>query len=57
MKKTPDVVFVVDGVYEAQAVKEAKTLKLKSFAVLNTTGDDTLVDNCIPANTNSVKAV
>ena len=56
MKKTPDVLFVVDGIYEEQAVKEARTLKIKSYAILNTNGDDTLVDNCIPANTNSVKS-
>ena len=55
MKKIPDIVFVVDGVYERQAIKEANSLKLKTFAVLNTNGDDTIVDNCIPANTNSVK--
>ena len=56
MKKIPEVLFVVDGVYEEQAIKEANSLKLKSFAILNTNGDDTLVDNLIPANTNSVKS-
>mgnify|MGYP005634387773 CR=1 FL=1 len=56
MKKVPDVLFVVDWIYEKQAVKEARTLKIKSYAILNTNGDDTLVDNCIPANTNSVKS-
>ena len=57
MKKIPDIVFVVDGVYERQGIKEANSLKLKTFAVLNTNGDDTIVDNCIPANTNSVKSI
>ena len=57
MKKIPDIVFVVDGVYERQAIKEANSLKLKTFAVLNANGDDTIVDNCIPANTNSVKSI
>jgi small subunit ribosomal protein S2 len=56
MKKIPEVLFVVDGVYEEQAIKEANSLKLKSFAILNTNGDDTVVDNLIPANTNSVKS-
>lgn len=56
MKRIPDVLFVVDGVYEQQAIKEANSLKLKSFAILNTNGDDTIVDNLIPANTNSVKS-
>jgi ribosomal protein S2 len=36
MKKIPDVVFVVDGVYEKQALKEANSLNLKTFAILNT---------------------
>ena len=57
MKKLPDVVFVVDGVYEDQAVREANSLNIKSFAILNTNGDDTLVDNCIPSNTNAVKSI
>jgi ribosomal protein S2 len=57
MKKIPDVVFIVDGIYEDQALKEANSLNLVSFAILNTNGDDTVVDNCIPANTNSVKSI
>ena len=57
MKKTPDVLFVVDGIYEEQAIKEANSLRLPCYAVLNTNGDDTVVTNCIPANTNSVKSV
>ena len=36
IKKLPDVVFVVDGVYEGQALKEANSLKLDTFAILNT---------------------
>ncbi|MDR1945384.1 MAG: uS2 family ribosomal protein [Candidatus Peribacteria bacterium] len=36
MKKIPDVIFVVDGVYEDQAIKEANALNLISFAILST---------------------
>jgi len=57
MKKTPDVIFAIDGIFEAQAIKEANSLKLPAYAVLNTNGDDNVVTNCIPANTNSVKSV
>lgn len=57
MKKIPDVIFVIDGVFEEQAVREANQLKLLSYAVLNTNGDDTVLTNCIPANTNSVKSI
>ena len=56
MKKIPDVLFVVDGIYEKQAVKEANSLKMTSFAIMNTNGDDMVVNNLIPANTNSVKS-
>ncbi len=57
MKQLPDVIFVVDGIYEEQAIKEANNLKLPVYAVFNTNGDDMLVTNFIPANTNSVKAI
>lgn len=57
MKKIPDVIFVVDWVYEEQALKEANSLNLISYAILSTNGDDTVVDNCIPANTNAVKSI
>lgn len=57
MKKIPDVVFVIDWIYEEQALREANSLNLTTFAVLNTNGDDTVVFNCIPANTNSVKSI
>jgi small subunit ribosomal protein S2 len=57
MKKIPDVLFVVDGIYEKQAVKEGNSLKISTFAILNTNGDDTIVTNLIPANTNSVKSI
>ncbi len=56
MKQLPDIIFVVDGAYEAQAVKEARALKIPAYGIANTNTDiDTLV-NLIPANTNSVKS-
>ena len=57
LKKSPDVVFVVDWIYEKQAVKEANSLNLKSYAILNTNWDESILDNIIPANTNSVKSL
>lgn len=57
MKKLPDVIFVVDGVYETQAIKEANTLGIECIAILNTNWDDLIVSNCIPANTNSPKSL
>ena len=57
IKKVPDVIFVVDGAFEAQALREANSLKLPSLAVLNTNGDPDRVEAFIPANTNSVKSI
>jgi len=57
MKRTPDVIFVVDGVYEGQAVKEAKSLNIPCFTISNTNGNPFDVTGAIPANTNSVKSL
>ncbi len=57
MKKLPEIIFVVDGIYEEQAIKEANNLKIPVFAIFNTNGDDTIVSNFVPANTNSVKSI
>ena len=57
MKKIPEIIFVVDGIYEKQALKEANSLNIKSFGILNTNWDDTVLSNIIPANTNSVKSL
>ena len=57
MKKSPDIIFAVDGAFEAQALKEAKSLNLPAFAMLNTNGNPDMVEGFVPANTNSVKSV
>ena len=57
MKRLPDVIFVVDWVYESQAIKEANTLGIECIAILNSNWDDLIVSNCIPANTNSPKSL
>lgn len=57
MKKIPDIIFAVDGAFEDQALKEARSLKLTSYAILNTNGDPDMVEGFIPANTNAVKSL
>ena len=57
MKKVPDLIFVVDGFFESQALREANSLNIKSLAVLNTNGDPYKLDSFVPANTNSVKSI
>lgn len=56
LKKLPDVILASDGMYEAQALKEATTLGILSFAIMNTNGDIDAVTDLIPANTNSPKS-
>jgi len=36
MNKVPEIVFVVDGVFEAQALREASILGLTSYQIINT---------------------
>lgn len=57
MKKTPDALFVVDGEFESQAVKEAKSLGIPCYTISNTNGNPYTVKEAIPANTNSVKSL
>lgn len=57
MKWIPDIIFVLDWVYDDQALKEAQKLWIKSFAILNTNGDVDMCDNFIPANTNAIKSL
>lgn len=57
MKKIPEVLFIVDSVYESQAVKEWNSLKLNIFSIWNTNASDLVVENLIPANTNSVLSI
>jgi small subunit ribosomal protein S2 len=57
VKKLPDAIFVIDSVYEKQAVKEANTLNIPVYAIANTNGNDLEVTDLIPANTNSVKSL
>ena len=57
MKKLPDAVFVADGVYDKKSLMEANKVGKKAFAILNTNGDIDIVDDFIPASTNSVKSV
>ncbi len=57
IKKTPDLLVVVDGHYESLALEEARTLKIPTYALLGSTGD---IDHCtdfVPCNVNSIKSI
>lgn len=57
MKRTPDVVLVVDGHYEDLALTEAKTQGVTTIALLGSTGDIDKTDYFVPCNVNSIKAL
>lgn len=57
LKGLPDIVFVVDGVFETQALKEAKTLGITSYEIINTNWDIDMASDFIVANTNSTKSM
>lgn len=57
MNKLPDAVFVCDGKFEEQAVREANRLNIPVYGLLNTNGDIDNVVNFVPSNTNSFRSV
>lgn len=57
LKKTPDLLVVVDWHYESLSLIEAKKLKIPSFALLGSTWDIDSCTNFIPCNVNSIKSI
>ncbi len=57
MKQLPDVVYVVDGQYEATAIREARRLEIPIIAIVDSNTDPILVDYPIPANDDSLRTI
>ncbi len=57
MKKTPDVMVVVDPKNEEIAIKEARILGIPVFGVVDTNCDPDMVDFVIPGNDDAVRSV
>ena len=57
MGNIPDILFVIDPKKEEIAVKEAKSLGLKVFAVIDTNCDPELIDYAIPGNDDAIRAI
>jgi small subunit ribosomal protein S2 len=57
MTTIPDILFVIDPKKEEIAVKEAKTLGLTVFAVIDTNCDPELIDYAIPGNDDAIRAI
>lgn len=57
LNRLPVALFVVDVEHEHIAIKEAKKLGLKTFAMVDTNADPNTVDFPIPANDDASKSV
>ncbi|MDX1961368.1 MAG: 30S ribosomal protein S2 [Leptospiraceae bacterium] len=57
MNTIPDILFVIDPKKEEIAVKEAKSLGLTVFAVIDTNCDPEFIDYAIPGNDDAIRAI
>jgi len=57
MKRLPSALFIVDGIHEIIAIKEAKQLNIPTFGIIDSNTDPNSVDFPIPANDDSVKCI
>ena len=57
MKKTPDLIFIIDTNIESLAVAEAKKLRIPIIAVLDTNSDLTGIDFPIPENDDARRSI
>ena len=57
MKKTPDLIFIIDTNVESLAVAESKKLGIPIIAVLDTNSDPTGIDFPIPGNDDARRSI
>ena len=57
MRKPPDAVVIVDGQYEATAIKEAAGMNIPIVALVDSNTDPNIVDFPIPANDDSLRTI
>lgn len=57
MRKPPDAVVIVDGQYEATAIKEASSMNIPIIAIIDSNTDPNIVDFPIPANDDSLRTI
>ena len=57
MRKPPDAVVIVDGQYEATAIKEAASMNIPIVALVDSNTDPNIVDYPIPANDDSLRTI
>ena len=57
MKKTPEMIFIIDTNIESLAVKEAQKLKIPIVAIVDTNSDPTGINFPIPGNDDARRAI
>ena len=57
MRKPPDAVVIVDGQYEATAIKEATSMNIPIIALVDSNTDPNIVEFPIPANDDSLRTI
>ena len=57
MKRLPSALFIVDGIHEIIAIKEARQLNIPTFGIIDSNTNPEAVDFPIPANDDSVKCI
>ena len=57
MKKTPEIIFVIDTNYESLAIKEAIKLNIPFIAILDTNSDPENIDYPIPGNDDARRSI
>ena len=57
MKKTPDLIFIIDTNIESLAVAEAKKLGIPIIGILDTNSDPTGIDFPIPGNDDARRSI
>ena len=57
LKKSPDVLFIIDPKREKTAIREAKRADVPVISVVDTNADPTKIDYPIPGNDDAVKSV
>lgn len=57
MKKTPDIIFVIDVVKESIAIAEANRLHIPVVALVDTNADPAAVDFPIPSNDDAARTI
>ena len=57
MKKTPDLIFIIDTTIESLAVAEAKKLGIPIIAILDTNSDPTGINYPVPGNDDARRSI